>query len=271
MKAAVRLLVLFAASLIATGAVAQSRLDDIAARGTLRVGLTGDYRPFSQRDAAGVYTGLDVDMAKNLADALGVKLEIVPTTWASLLPDLGDGKFDVGMGGISITLPRQRVALFSQPVMRVGKAAIARCADRDRFQTLADIDRAGVKVIVNPGGTNERFDLANLHQADIVGFPDNTRIFDELAAGKADLMITDAVETKLAAKTASGIMRDSSGSAFRFRRTGLPAASRCHTEAVRRSVAAYLGRERRLAGAFGAVSRSVGGGNKKFGTANARK
>ncbi len=181
-------------------ALAQSRLDDIVTRGALRVGLTGDYSPFSQRDAAGAYTGLDVDMAENLALSLGVKLDIVPTTWATLLPDLNEGKFDVGMGGISITLPRQRVAFFSRPVMRVGKAAIARCTDKDRFQTLADIDRPGVKVIVNPGGTNERFDRASLHQADIIGFPDNTRIFDELVAGKADLMITDAVETKLQQK-----------------------------------------------------------------------
>jgi cyclohexadienyl dehydratase len=198
---AMRLIAFLIALFFATNAVAQSRLDDIAARGTLRVGLTGDYRPFSQRDKdSGTYSGLDVDMAKNLAEALGVKLEIVPTTWSTLLPDLTDGKFDVGMGGISITLPRQRLAFFSQPVMRVGKAAIARCADRDRFVTLAAIDRPGVKVIVNPGGTNERFDRATLHQADIVTFPDNTRIFDELAAGHADLMITDAVETKLQQK-----------------------------------------------------------------------
>jgi cyclohexadienyl dehydratase len=196
-----RLLVLLAALFFAAGASAQSRLDDIAARGTLRVGLTGDYRPFSERDKdSGVYSGLDVEMAKNLADSLGVKVDIVPTTWAALMVDLGDGKFDIGMGGISVTLARQRVAFFSQPVMRVGKAAITRCIDRDRFKSLAEIDRPGVKVLVNPGGTNERFDRANLRRAEIVAFPDNTRIFDELAAGQADLMITDAVETKLQQK-----------------------------------------------------------------------
>lgn len=184
--------------LFAIGASAQSRLDEIVTRGTLKVGLTGDYRPFSERDKeTGTYTGLDVEMAKNLADALGVKLEVVSTTWATLLPDLTDGKYDVGMGGISVTLQRQRVAFFSRAIMRSGKAAIARCADRDRFRSLQEIDRPGVTVIVNPGGTNERFDRANLHQAKIVAFPDNTRIFDELAAGQADLMITDAVETKL--------------------------------------------------------------------------
>ena len=196
-----RLLAFLAALLFATSALAQSRLDDIVGRGLLRVGLTGDYRPFSQHDrTSDAYNGLDVDMATSLAEALGVKLEIVPTTWSTLLPDLDDGKFDIGMGGISITLPRQRVAFFSQPVMRAGKAAISRCAGRDRFVTLARIDQPGVKVIVNPGGTNERFDRANLHQADIISFPDNTRIFDELIAGHADLMITDAVETKLQQK-----------------------------------------------------------------------
>jgi cyclohexadienyl dehydratase len=202
-----RLLAALALLLVAAhAAVAQSRLDDIVARGTLRVGLTGDYRPFSLRDKdSGAYSGLDVDMANTLAEALGVRLEIVPTTWGTLLPDLGEGKFDIGMGGISITLARQRVALFSQPVMRAGKAAIARCPDRDRFAALPEIDRPGVKVLVNPGGTNETFDRANLHQAEIVSFPDNTRIFDALAAGQGDLMITDAVETKLQQKLHPGL------------------------------------------------------------------
>ncbi|MBN8907843.1 MAG: transporter substrate-binding domain-containing protein [Rhodospirillales bacterium] len=187
-------------------ASAQSRLDEIVARGTLRVGLTGDYRPFSVRDAAtGTFSGLDVDMAHTLADALGVKLEIVPVTWSSLLPDLLADKYDVGMGGISVTLPRQKQAFFSIPVMRVGKAAIARCADVAKFGSLAEIDRPGVKVIVNPGGTNERFDRANLKQAEIVLFPDNTKIFAEVAAGRADVMITDAVETKLQQKLTPGL------------------------------------------------------------------
>ncbi len=191
------LLVLLAITVTAS---AQSRLDDILDKGVLRVGLTGDYRPFSQKDAAGTFTGLDVDMAQNLADSLGVKLEVVPTAWSTLLPDLKAGKFDIGMGGISITLLRQKTAFFSTPVLRVGKTAIARCTDKDRFTTLADIDKPGVKVIVNPGGTNEKFDKDHLKQATIVPFPDNTRIFDELAAGHADLMITDSVETKLQQK-----------------------------------------------------------------------
>ena len=187
--------------LLPTATWAQSRLDEIVARGTLRVALTGDYRPFSFLDkATGQYTGLDVDMANNLAESLGVKLEIVPTTWSTLLADLKGDKFDVGMGGISVNLARQKTAFFSAPVLRVGKTPIARCADKARFQTLAQIDRPGVRVIVNPDGTNEKFDRANLKQATIVTFPDNTKIFEELVAKRADVMITDSVETKLQQK-----------------------------------------------------------------------
>jgi cyclohexadienyl dehydratase len=178
-----------------------SRLDVILARGTVRVGLTGDYRPFSALNKeTGHFEGLDVDMAGSLGQALGVKVEFVPTTWGSLLADLAAEKFDVGMGGISVTLERQKVAFFSMPLVRSGKAAIARCADKDRFATLADIDQPKVKVLTNPGGTNERFDRASLKAAQIVVVPSNTAVFDELVAGAGDVMITDSVEARLQQK-----------------------------------------------------------------------
>jgi cyclohexadienyl dehydratase len=109
------------------------------------------------------------------------------------------------MGGISVTLERQKTAFFSVPLVRTGKAAIARCTDKDHFGSLAEIDRPGVKVLTNPGGTNERFDRATLKAADIVVFPDNAKIFDELAAGRGDVMITDSVETRLQQKLHPGL------------------------------------------------------------------
>ena len=183
---------------LALPAWAQGALDGVLSRGALRVALTGDYRPFSIKAEGGTqgYEGLDVDMADALAKALGVRLEIVPTTWGALMGDLRDGKYDIGMGGISVTLERQRQALFSAPLLRTGKAPIARCADQAKFQTLVEIDRPGVRVVVNPGGTNERFARANVRQAEIVVFPNNAAIFDELVAGRADVMMTDSVETR---------------------------------------------------------------------------
>lgn len=196
-----RLLLALLLCLAALPAWAQAALDAVLSRGAMRVALTGDYRPFSIKTGEGRGTqgfeGLDVEMAESLAKALGVRLEIVPTTWSALMGDLRDGKYDIGMGGISVTLERQKAALFSTPILRTGKAPIARCADQARFQTLADIDRPGVRVVVNPGGTNERFARANIRQAEITVFPNNAEIFGELVAGRADVMMTDSVETRL--------------------------------------------------------------------------
>src|SRR5205823_5868912 len=115
-------------------------------------------------------------------------------------------KFDVAMGGVSITLDRQKKGLFSTPIMREGKTPIARCADKDKFATLADIDKQGTRVIVNPGGTNERFARANIKSAEIRVHGDNVTIFDEIAKGDADLMMTDASETRYQQKLHPGVL-----------------------------------------------------------------
>jgi cyclohexadienyl dehydratase len=175
-----------------------SRLDEILAHGKLRVGMPGDYLPFGLRDkASGLWKGLDVDEAGSMAKALGVKLEIVKTSWSALTSDLLDGKFDIGAGGVSITVERQKVAFFSIPILKDGKTPITLCENAAHFSALSDIDEPGVRVITPPGGTNEAFDRTHLHAASIIVFPDNTHIFDELIAGHADLMITDATEAKL--------------------------------------------------------------------------
>jgi cyclohexadienyl dehydratase len=174
--------------------VAQGDLDQIVAQGTVRVCSTGDYRPFTHRDPQG-WSGLDIEMAQDLAKNLAVKLDFVQTTWAAMATDLGT-KCDMAMGGISITLERAKHALYSIPHLRDGKAAAVRCADRSKYQTLADIDRPGVRVVVNPGGTNAEFDNANLHHATIVGYPDNNTIFDRVSGNNADVMITDASEIR---------------------------------------------------------------------------
>lgn len=184
-----------------------SRLDDIIARGTLRVGLTGDYMPFSSFDPATTsFKGFDVEMADALGKALGVRIDYVKTSWPKLSADFAADQFDVAMGGISITLDRQKRGMFSTPIMREGKTPIARCADVNKFATLAQIDLPGVKVIVNPGGTNERFARAHIKTADITVFNDNTRIFDEIAQGRADLMMTDASETRYQQKQHHGVL-----------------------------------------------------------------
>lgn len=176
----------------------ESRLDGIVARGVLRVGTTGDYPPFSFRvGASGEIIGIDVELAADLARALGVKLELVPTSWPRLLDDFGHDAFDLAVGGVSVTLDRQKVGVFSTPYLRDGKTPITRCENQARFRTLSEIDRSTVRLIVNPGGTNERFARARTPHALLTVAPDNLTIFERLIAGEADVMITDAIEARL--------------------------------------------------------------------------
>jgi cyclohexadienyl dehydratase len=200
---------LVAGLLLATSALAQqaSRLDEIVKRGTLRVGMTGDYRPFTSLDkTTSTFSGFDVDMAEALCKALGVKVEYVQTAWPQLMKDFEADNFDIAMGGVSITLDRQKKGFFSEPIMREGKTPIARCADQGKYETLADIDKSGTRVIVNPGGTNERFARAHVKNAEIRVYNDNVTIFDEIAKGDADLMITDSSETRYQQKLHAGVL-----------------------------------------------------------------
>ncbi|MDR3494373.1 MAG: transporter substrate-binding domain-containing protein [Ancalomicrobiaceae bacterium] len=184
-----------------------SRLDAILARGSLRIGTTGDYRPFSYLDkATGTYQGYDIDVGEALAGALGVKAEFVATSWPKMMEDFSADKFDIAMGGVSITLPRQKKGYFSTPIMREGKTPIARCADHTKFQTVADLNQPSTHAVVNPGGTNEAFARANFPNADIRVYADNTKIFDEIAAGKADVMVTDSSETLYQQKLHAGVL-----------------------------------------------------------------
>jgi len=181
-----------------------SKLDAIQTAGALKICTTGDYKPFTLAKD-GSFEGIDIDLAKSLAKALGVEAQFVQTKWSDLLVDMGSGKCDVAMGGISVTLDRQKKVFFSSPYLVNGKAPIVRCADKGKFQTIADIDKPETRVVVNPGGTNERFVRANFKKADIRVYPDNVTIFDEILAGRADLMISESIETKVQEKAKPGL------------------------------------------------------------------
>jgi len=170
-------------------------LAHVLSSGVLRVGTTGDYFPFSEfvvREDR--YRGIDIDLAASLADSLGVELRLIHTSWPSLLTDLEHNKFDIAMSGVSIKLFRLRQGLFSQAYHQGGKTPIALCKHKARFDSLKKIDQSGTRLIVNPGGTNQRFVDAHIKRAEINVFDNNQTIFKEIALGRADVMITDAIE-----------------------------------------------------------------------------
>lgn len=170
--------------------------DSIRKRGVLRVGTTGDYAPFSD-DRRGALRGLDIELARSLAAAWGLRVVYVRTSWPTLMADLAAHRFDLAASGITVSADRERQADFSVPYFFDGKTPIARAAEAVRFSSLEQIDQPGVRVIVNPGGTNERFVREQIKRASILVHPDNRTIFDEIVEGRADVMITDGIEVKL--------------------------------------------------------------------------
>ena len=169
-------------------------LERIRAAGVLRVGTTGDYTPFSLRRADGSYEGADIDMAHDLAGRIGVGLEFVASVWVDLLDDFLGGRFDIAMGGVTVTPARAERAFFSIPTFVDGKRPLCRREDRDRFTSIAAIDQPGVRVVANPGSANEAFAQANFTRAQVTIHHDNASVFEEIVAGRADVMVTDGLE-----------------------------------------------------------------------------
>ncbi len=173
-------------------------LNNILGRDTIMIGTTGDFMPFSYKiDSSNNYLGIDIAMAKDLAKHLGVNLKFIETTWPTLMTDLMEGKFDVGMSGITITSAREKQALFSIPVYSSGKVAITRDENVSIYNSIESINRKEVKVIFNPGGTNESFARENFPKATLILNEDNITIFQKLIDKQADVMVTDAIETRI--------------------------------------------------------------------------
>jgi cyclohexadienyl dehydratase len=180
-----------------------SRLDAVQKSGKLRVCTPGDYTPFALQKGE-AFEGLDVDLVQSAAKGLGAEAVFVKSAWPTLMKDFIE-KCDVAVGGISVSLDRQKTAFFSDPYMVNGKAPITRCENAAKFQSIADIDKPNVTVIENPGGSNERFARANFKNAKIVIYNDNTTIFDEILKGRADLMISESAETMVQQKLRPGL------------------------------------------------------------------
>ena len=146
----------------------KGKVAEIVKRDTLFVGTTGDYRPLSFHETDGTYWGFDIEMAKAIASELGVETAFVQTSWPTLTADvLAEPQiFDLAIGGITITDARRETMLMSE----------------------------GYRVMVNPGGLNEKFANENLTHANICIHPKNEEIPALIAEGEADVMITEITE-----------------------------------------------------------------------------
>ncbi len=167
-----------------------STLDDILARGELKVGISGDFAPYSTVDASNNWSGIDPDLAKLIADALGVKLAIVQTEGPNRLPYLLSGKVDIVISVLGITLDRAKQIAFSKPysVIEVGIFApkdkkivavgdlvgqrIAVQRDASHAQLVNKIAPQGAKVLTFDNEVGQILAVANDQADAIAGGPD---------------------------------------------------------------------------------------------------
>ena len=191
-----------AAVTAAFASMAEARsLEQIKASGELLVGSTGDYKPMSYLNKeTGKYEGFDAEMAQSLAKYLGVKLKYVPTTWKTLQADTMADKFDVAMSGITVTDARKKVMTMSDGYLTFGKTILVTKNKAGQFKELNDVNQPTVRVMYNPGGTNEKFAKEMTPKAQLMMHEHNAEIPGLVGEGKADVMITETMEARRYAK-----------------------------------------------------------------------
>lgn len=172
------------------------KVADIVNCGSILIGTTGDYRPLSFCENDGTYWGFGIEVAREIANYLGVEIAFVKTSWPTLTADVMTEPqiFDMAIGGITITDTRRESMLMSEGYLANGKTILCRVEEAERFRSLADIDKPEVRVMVNPGGLNEKFANENLKHANIIVNQKNEEIPSLIAGGEADVMITEITE-----------------------------------------------------------------------------
>ncbi|MBO4842792.1 MAG: transporter substrate-binding domain-containing protein [Bacteroidales bacterium] len=172
-------------------------VDKIQQRGVVLVGTTGDYRPLSYKEPdTGVYWGFDLEVAGAIAKKLNVTVRYVPTSWPTLTADVlaEPQTFDFAIGGITITDSRMQTMDMSEGYLGNGKTILCRKEDAGKYTCQEDLNHPEVRVMVNPGGLNEKFARANLPNCTLIVFDKNEEIPNQVAEGNADVMITEITE-----------------------------------------------------------------------------
>ncbi|MCJ8326851.1 MAG: transporter substrate-binding domain-containing protein [Campylobacterales bacterium] len=168
-----------------------STLNKILERNELIVGMNPEYMPFNMKDKKGRIIGYDVDMAKNMAKAMGVKLKIVSTSWDGIIAGLLTGKYDMIMSGMTITQERNLKINFSDPYVVVGQTMMVKKSIAHKIKTVKDLDKAEYKIVTKLGTTGEIATRKFFKKAKIVTFEGEADAAIEVMNGRADAMVYD--------------------------------------------------------------------------------
>ncbi|MCX7325230.1 MAG: transporter substrate-binding domain-containing protein [Hyphomicrobiales bacterium] len=194
------------------------RLAEILKRGSVRIGTTGDFNPMSFRNpGSNEYTGFDIEAMAEFAKDLGVKIEWVPTEWATLVAGIAANRYDI-FSGASVSMGRARTAAFSLPYIEAGTVPLSLKANAGRFKTWESINDAGVKVAVSMGTVFHDQAKAHFPKATIQAVQTPATGFQEVLAGRADVTITSNVEASTLVKRFDQLVVNVQGTEMRNRR-----------------------------------------------------
>ena len=162
-----------AAALVVLLAVASGTPAAAEDASRLRVGISGDYAPFSSGGTSAP-AGFDVEVARAYAENRGVTLEFVSFRWPRLLAGLHGKRFDVAMSGVTVRPERSVAGRFTTPVAETGAVVLVR--QPERWDNIEDLNRPDVRIAVNAGGHLERVANATFPRASLIAIPDNAAV-----------------------------------------------------------------------------------------------
>ena len=114
-------------------------LSQIQESGTLKVGVEGTYPPYTYHDDDGTLTGFDVDVAKAIANKLGVEADFTESDWDSLLAGIDSGRLDTVINAVSITDEREEKYDFAGPYFYITQQIVV-AKDNDDIVDMASLD-----------------------------------------------------------------------------------------------------------------------------------
>ena len=172
-------------------AVADDLIADIQKRGTLKVGMS-TFVPWAMRDKKGDLIGFEIDVASKLAADMGVEVEFVPTAWSGIIPALLAKKFDVIIGGMSITSQRNLTVNFTTPYAHSGQMMAANTKLASNYKTMDDFNQASVTIACRRGATPCKAAQKLFPKSTLRQFDDDAQAFQEVVNGNAHAMISSA-------------------------------------------------------------------------------
>ncbi|GAB7023986.1 transporter substrate-binding domain-containing protein [Salidesulfovibrio brasiliensis] len=171
--------------------VEQSTLEKILSRGELRVGFEAGYVPFEMTDKKGDFVGFDIDMAKEMAKAMGVKFVPVNTAWDGIIPALMSDKFDIIMSGMTVTQERNLKINFADPYIVVGQTILLNMKHAADVESYKDLNDPKYVVTSKLGTTGEQAVKRMIPKCTYKSFETETEAFLEVMNGKADAYVYD--------------------------------------------------------------------------------